>query len=465
MGRRLAACALWLAAWQVASVCVGSTLLLAGPVDTIRSLVSIALDGSLLAIAGTTFLRILCGFLLAFVASLALGSVASSHPLVSDLLEPGVAVLKSTPIVCVIVLLLLWLGTGVVPVAVVFLATFPPLYFCVRDSLRQVDRDLTAFLRVMRVPRWRIALAHVWPQILPFVIATCRNACGMAWKAGVAAELIGTPVPSVGERVYQAKVLLETSDLFAWTIVVVLSSFACERCFLALLRASGGLAKRVALHGLGTSPAPRDDGSSPMATDCLGVRLGERDVLHGLSIDVPAGCSVCMLDPSGAGKTTLVRALCGLVAPTSGAVAPLGRVSLVEQSPRLVEDLGALDNVLLCAGRWASGGEARALLLRAVPGLDADLPVRSLSGGQRRRVELVRALLTCSDVVILDEPFAGLDEAAVEACAAIVRDYLGGRTLLVASHDPRAATLLGATPLPSLSPETPRRETAAVRGR
>lgn len=465
MGRRLSACVLWLLVWQVASVCVGSTLLLAGPVDTARSLAAIVLDGSLLAIAGTTFLRILCGFLLAFFASLVLGSVASSHQLVSDLLEPGVAVLKSTPIVCVIVLLLLWLGTDVVPVAVVFLATFPPLYFCVRDSLRQVDHDLTTFLRVMRVPRWRVALAHVWQQILPYVMATCRNACGMGWKAGVAAELIGTPIPSVGERVYQAKVLLETSDLFAWTIVVVLSSFACERCFLALLRASGGLATRLALRRPGTPPAVRDDGSSPIATDCLDVRLGERDVLSGLSIRIPAGSSACMLDPSGAGKTTLVRALCGLVPPTSGEVAPLGRVSLVEQSPRLVEGLGALDNVLLCAGGWASGREVRGLLLQAIPGLDVDLPVSRLSGGQRRRVELVRALLTCSDVVILDEPFAGLDDAAIEACAALVRDNLRGRTLLVASHDPRAARLLGAQVLPPLSPSSSSRETAAVRGR
>ena len=158
--------------------------------------------------------------------------------------------LKSVPIVCVIVLLLMWVGSVRVSAIAVFLAVFPAIYFSVLEGRAAASPGLGELLRVMGVPGWRRFLANTWQQLLPYLVATCRNACGMAWKAGVAAELIGSPRGSMGERIYQAKLLLETGDLFAWTIVVVALSWACEKAFLALLRATRhpGLRRRARCH-------------------------------------------------------------------------------------------------------------------------------------------------------------------------------------------------------------------------
>ena len=240
--RRAGAVAFWLLVWQLASVAVGSELLLAGPVAVLVRLARLVPMPAFWTTVGFSLARIAAGFTVAFVLGLAFGLAAHRRPALAELLAPAVSFLKSVPIVCVIVLLLMWVGSARVSAIAVFLAVFPAIYFSVLEGRSSASPGLGELLRVMGVPGWRRFLANTWQQLLPYLAATCRNACGMAWKAGVAAELIGSPRGSMGERIYQAKLLLETGDLFAWTIVVVALSWACEKAFLALLRATGGWA-------------------------------------------------------------------------------------------------------------------------------------------------------------------------------------------------------------------------------
>lgn len=156
------------------------------------------------------------------------------------------------------------------------------------------------------------------------------------------------------------------------------------------------------------------------------------------------------MGPSGEGKTTLLRTLCALDAPVAGRVACLAgdghpaRLAVDFQDSRLFETASAFENVALTADASYPDGSIRALLVDAIPGLDVDVPVSELSGGQRRRVELVRALVAPGSAVLLDEPFSGLDACSHEHACALVRRELHGRTLVVATHDERDAGLLGA---------------------
>ena len=444
--RRAGAVAFWLLVWQLASMAVGSELLLAGPAAVLVRLAQLVPTAAFWSTVGFSLARIAAGFAAAFVLGLLLGLAAHRWHALAELLAPAVSFLKSVPIVCVIVLLLMWVGSVRVSAIAVFLAVFPAIYFSVLEGRAAANPSLGELLRVMGVPGWRRFLADTWQQLLPYLVATCRNACGMAWKAGVAAELIGSPRGSLGERIYQAKLLLETGDLFAWTIVVVALSWACEKAFLALLRATGGWALAVSVPRPAAvqrrQPAPAGilldnvtlgyDGA-PVATCNLALAPGSRTVLA---------------DPSGAGKTTLVRTVCGLLAPLSGRVqAPgAGELSAQFQDTRLVEAMTAEQNVLLCSAGALSADEAHTLLEELLPKDALGKPVSELSGGQRRRVELARALAHPGAAVVLDEPFASLDAASHQAAAAFVLRHLGGRTLLVASHAHGDAELLHAVP-------------------
>lgn len=446
--RRAGAVAFWLLVWQLASMAVGSELLLAGPAAVLVRLAQLVPTAAFWSTAGFSLARIAAGFAAAFVLGLLLGLAAHRWHALAELLAPAVSFLKSVPIVCVIVLLLMWVGSVRVSAIAVFLAVFPAIYFSVLEGRSVADPGLGELLRVMGVPGWRRFLADTWQQLLPYLVATCRNACGMAWKAGVAAELIGSPRGSMGERIYQAKLLLETGDLFAWTIVVVALSWVCEKAFLALLRATADWALAASVPRAAAAqrrqpvPAPAgillDDvilgyDGAPVATCNLVLAAGSRTVLA---------------DPSGAGKTTLVRTVCGLLAPLSGRVQVpgAGALSVQFQDARLVEAMTAEQNVLLCSAGALSEDKAHALLEELLPKDALGRPVAELSGGQRRRVELARALAHPGAAVVLDEPFASLDAASHQAAAAFVLRHLGGRTLLVASHAPGDVELLRATP-------------------
>ena len=176
--------------------------------------------------------------------------------------------------------------------------------------------------------------------------------------------------------------------------------------------------------------------------------FGPLVVLRDLSLTLAPGSVTAVLGPNGSGKTTLGRLLLGLDAPTSGTIAGGSglRGSAVFQDNRLCEQLTAVGNVRLVLPRSVTRTEM-ADELRAVGLADESLrkPVRSLSGGQRRRVAIVRGVLAPSDLVVLDEPFTGLDTDAKAATLDWVRARLVGRTALLITHDPAEAEYFGAT--------------------
>ena len=425
-----AVAAFWLAAWVFAAALVAQPLILSGPGAVALALLRLVCDGGTWAILVGSGARILGGLALAAVCGGALAGISSRSRAFAHLVAPVLSFVKATPVACMVVLLLIWLGSARVSIAAVFLMALPGVYFSLVEGLMQADKPLEQMFRLHGVRGWRLFCAHTWREVLPFVLSCARAVIGMSWKAGVAAELIGMAVGTVGERIYQAKLLIETADLLAWTVLVVAASWACERVLVWLLRASGPAAWRAAVRAHGRCPRGRAGGSAGgRAAAELALAVGDRapwaPAFDGLVLRVPAGGRACVMGTSGVGKSTLLALAAGECAPCS----------MVFQDVRLVEGASALDNVLVCADARVDASSAAALLRLLVPGVDVHARVAALSGGQRRRVEIARALLCPGGAVILDEPFTGLDTAARDACAEAVLDLLDGRMLLLATHD------------------------------
>lgn len=431
-----AVAAFWLAAWMLVAALVAQPLILPGPGAVVVALLRLVCDGGTWAILAGSGARILGGLALAAVCGGVLAGVSSRSRAFARLVAPALSFVKATPVACVVVLLLIWLGSARVSIAAVFLMALPGVYFSLTEGLAQVNGSLEQMFRLHGVRSWRLFCAHTWREVLPFVLSCARAVIGMGWKAGVAAELIGMAVGTVGERIYQAKLLIETADLLAWTVLVVAVSWACERALVWLLQASGPVAWRVAVRTHGHGARGRAGAAGDSAAAGLALAVGDRapwaPALDGLVLNVPAGGRICVMGASGAGKTTLLALAAGECAPCS----------MVFQDARLVESASALDNVLVCADARVDASSAAALLRLLVPGINVHACVAELSGGQRRRVEIARVLLCPGGAVILDEPFTGLDTAARDATAEIVLDLLDGRMLLLATHDASDAQAL-----------------------
>ena len=234
--QRVGAAVLALAVWQGASWAVGSALLLPSPVRVLGRLAALAVTAGFWRAILFSFCRIAGGFALALVLAAALALAAGCWPVVDVLLRPYVLAIKAVPVASFIILALIWMKAAALPLFISFLMVFPLLYTNMLAGLRSADAALLEMARVFRVP-WRRQLRGIYlPAVEPFLLAGCATALGMSWKAGVAAEVIGVVAGSLGERLYDAKIYLQTADLLAWTVVIVALSAAFEQAVLAALR-------------------------------------------------------------------------------------------------------------------------------------------------------------------------------------------------------------------------------------
>ena len=167
---------------------------------------------------------------------------------VRTLVYPFMAAVKSVPVASFVVLLLILAGAKNLSFFIVFLMVFPIIYVNMGQGLEHVDVQMLEMARVFRMSSWKKFLYIYRPAFLPFLVSGAKVALGMSWKSGVAAEIIGVPSYSIGERLYMAKIYLNTDSLFAWTLVIIVLSLIFEKIFLGLLKKTGGKSWKEDAH-------------------------------------------------------------------------------------------------------------------------------------------------------------------------------------------------------------------------
>ena len=443
---RCAPIAFWLVVWQVASTLDSSGILLCGPLDALFALCRLSSTQTFWSSIWFSTLRIVAGVLLGYIIAGVLAAASWHTSTVRILLQPALLAIKSTPVACIVVILLIWTGAANVSVITVLLLVVPAIYFALCAGLDNMDAGRSELFEVFGARGRRRFFALIWPAVLPYLQAASSTVLGMSWKAGIAAELIGVPAGSLGERIYQAKLLLETPDLFAWTFCVICLSWLFEHGAMALLRGTWPRAAKLALR------APRDlmesgHGNSDASLRAQGLLIGygAEPLCGPLGFSLGPSSCLCLQAPSGTGKTTLLRTMARLQKPLGGALENAARgCSMMFQDACLVEDLDALDNILLFARPGFTRKDARDLACELLPKDALSRPMCELSGGQRRRVELARAFAAPGELVLLDEPFGGLDAQAHSCALTFVKRHSAGRIVVFATHDANDAQALGA---------------------
>lgn len=231
--KKVGAALLALTFWEIAALLIHQRILLVTPVAVARRLCTIwRVEGFARAI-WFSFYHIAGGFLLGLILGCLLAYLAAKHPVVETLLWPWMATIKSVPVASFVVICLIWLSAQNLSVFISFLIVIPIIYQNVLEGLRAENREMQEVATVFQLP-WRKRFRYIeLPKLRPFLLSACRVTTGMAWKAGIAAEIIGVPNGSIGKMLYTAKIYLDTDDLLAWTVIIVVISVVAEKVFLA----------------------------------------------------------------------------------------------------------------------------------------------------------------------------------------------------------------------------------------
>ncbi len=243
--RTLAVVLFWLLIWQLAAALVGQELLLPSPLRVARELLRLAGGAEFWLTVAQSIQRVLTGIASAVLLGILLALLTHKSALLRALLSPVMTLVKSTPVASFIILALVWLGRDVVPPVIAALMVLPVVWANVSQGLDGIDPQLLELAQVFRLPRGRVFRRITLPSVLPHLRAALCSALGLGWKAGVAAEILTVPARSIGKRIYEAKIYLETTELFAWTAAVVLLSLVIERL---LLRLVGRIGKKGGAH-------------------------------------------------------------------------------------------------------------------------------------------------------------------------------------------------------------------------
>jgi len=222
--------------WQLLSVIIGTELLFVSPLQVVKRLSSLVVEDGFVSIVSFTFKRIALGFFGGLVAGVVLALIAGRFKFAETMLWPYMITIKSVPVASFVVVALIWFKAANLSSLISFLMVLPIIYTNLLDGIKSVDKKMLEMADVFKMPFSR-RMKFIWlPSVKPFLISACRISLGLAWKSGVAAELIGYPKGSVGEALYYSKLYLDTVDLFAWTVVIVLLSVMFEKLVVFILK-------------------------------------------------------------------------------------------------------------------------------------------------------------------------------------------------------------------------------------
>lgn len=438
----------WFLIWQTATLLIDNSILLTGPADVAFRLISDIGRAEYWQTVGLSLFRITAGFLSAFFMGIVLGMGAFIWRGMKEFLEPFVALLKSIPVASFVVIVLIWTGSAYLTPIISFLVVFPAIYVSTINGMEQADKKMVEMAKIFAMHPFNKYRYIYRSSFLPMLISSCQTAIGMSFKSGVAAEIIGTPAYSMGERIYMSKIYLDTTGVLSWTITVVIVSTLCEKLWGRLFRYYETWMPSPVVNKRRPGKDEKERGLEKEAP-CIEIQklakaFQETDVLKEINMTLKKGDIYILQEPSGHGKTTLFRCLAGLEKPDAGYIAGMSSkdCAMVFQEDRLCEEVDAVNNVLMSGKVFSPREEVEKQLLTLLPYDSIHKKVKELSGGMKRRVALCRAVESECRVMLLDEPFSGMDKGTKESVITYLLRRKGSRTVLISTHQKEDIELL-----------------------
>lgn len=243
-GKKIFIFAFFLGIWQLAFWLQPNDVFFASPIQVLQRLRVFLLTPSFWLAVFYSTLRIVLGFLIGLVVATIVAVLAWQKPLCRQFFQPLLHGIKAIPIASIIILLLIWFPSVYLGSIISFLMVLPIAYTNLLEGIESCPKDLLEMGNVFRLNTYTKFTCIYLPHLKSYILAGFTVAVGLSWKAGIAGEVIGMPLHSIGENLQQAKVYLDTADLFAWTVVILILSITMEfllRKLILLLYRWGGV--------------------------------------------------------------------------------------------------------------------------------------------------------------------------------------------------------------------------------
>lgn len=228
----------WLIIWEILALIVNKEIYLPSPIATFNSLITILLDKTTYIVILSSTYRTMLALALSCIFGIIFGFFCGLNDYLYDLINPLIIVIRSTPIVSIIILAILWLKSSNVPIFATFLMCFPVIFTNVATGIKNTDKKILEMCKVYKFKKFEIIRFVYFPSILPYIHSAIISSIGIAWKASSAAEVLSMPKYSIGNHLFYAKANLEPTVLFSWTIIIVALSYVLENLYVKFVKRS-----------------------------------------------------------------------------------------------------------------------------------------------------------------------------------------------------------------------------------
>ena len=224
----------WAIVWWLVSLRIGKPLLLPSPGRVAKTLWGLLQTRTFYRVTARSIWNVIRGILFAILGGALLAFLTYRVRFVRELLFPLMTVIKATPVASFIVLAIIWVGNLRVPTLITVLIVLPVVWSNLDEGLRKQDRNLLEAAKTYHLSYWRRLRVLTLPSLKSYFFSALRTSLGLAWKAGIAAEIIANV--NIGEQIKEANLYFQVPELYAWTLTVILLSLVLELVVMTLLR-------------------------------------------------------------------------------------------------------------------------------------------------------------------------------------------------------------------------------------
>lgn len=218
----------WIAMWEILSLVINREIYLPSPISAFEALLNLLKSKeTYITIIHSTY-RTIAGFVISCAVGIAMGYTCGVNKFFYDLFNPLISIIRTIPVMSIIIIAIIWFKDTNVPIFVAFLMCFPIIWTNTVSGIQSTDVELLQMCKIYNIKKINVIKSVYFYSALPYINASMISALGISWKVTSAAEVLSLPKYSIGSHLYDSKVYLEIPDLFAWTVIIIFLSHVFE---------------------------------------------------------------------------------------------------------------------------------------------------------------------------------------------------------------------------------------------